>query len=136
MLVNNTYKNPETELKVNQLVGEPYSILERIKMKGNGSPKLDIIKASIHIYNILQLDNDRNTCNIELRPKGIIISFQKRIETYQLIIPYFKLVVFKADADTYTFYKDQYFIKVLITNPKSESFIQRVLEEKTRASPY
>ncbi len=134
MLINNTYKNPETELKVDNLVGKSYSILDRIKMKGNGSPKLEIIKSSIQIHNILQLDNNRNTCNIELRPNGIIICFQKRLETYQLIIPYYKLVIYKADADTYTFYKDQYFIKVLITNPKSESFIQRVLEEKTNTS--
>ena len=42
-------------------------------MGGVGSSKLLISATSIDIHNLLILDNNRNTCNVELRPKGIIL---------------------------------------------------------------
>ena len=137
MLLNTTYKNKEIEEKICQAVGKPYSLLYRIKQKGIGSPKMKIISASSEIYSLLQLDQNLNSCNVELRPKGIIIAFQKRLETYALVIPFYKLNIYKGDIDSYTFFKDHYKIKIRATNKdlKIHNFIKKIKAEKDNQKP-
>ena len=101
-------------------------------MKGVGSPQMNITQASIDIHNLLVLDHNRNTCNIELRPKGIIVRFRSLLETYALIIPYYKLNIYKGKADEYSVYKDQYFIKVELTKAV-QRFIQKVQQLRINA---
>ena len=102
MLKNVSYNNPKQEDEINKFVGKPFSLIERLKMKGIGSGKLLIVSASKEIENLLILDQNINQCNIERRPKGILIYFRVLLETYALIIPYYKLVIFKVDSDVYT----------------------------------
>ena len=64
-----------------------FSLKERWAKGGIGSSKLVIGQSSMDIHNLLVLDNNRNTCNIELRPKGIILRFRSLLETYALVIP-------------------------------------------------
>lgn len=137
MLINFSHNDPEIIKKINEAVGPPFSLIERFKMLGIGSPKMRIIKSSIEIHNLLVLDQNTNTCNVELRPKGIIIGFQKRLETYALVIPYYKLKIYKGDLNAYTFFKDHYLIKVLATerDKKIHTFISKILTEKERNSP-
>ncbi|WP_010181889.1 hypothetical protein [Aquimarina agarilytica] len=137
MLLNNSHNDPEINRKINDLVGHPYSLLDRLKMKGIGSPKLRITKASMHIYNLLQLDQNTNTCNIELRPKGIILAFQKRLETYVLVIPYYKLSIYKGSSNEYSFHKDTYFIKILAPplDASIHKFVSRIMSEKKKQQP-
>ena len=45
MLRNVSYKNDKQEKEINNFVGEPFSLLERLKQKGSGSGKFIIIKA-------------------------------------------------------------------------------------------
>lgn len=137
MILNISHNNKEIKRKIDEAVGSPFTLVERIKQKGIGSPKLVIKASSITIYNLLQLDQNRNTCNIELRPKGIIIGFQKRLETYALVIPYYKLHIYKGEAEIYSFHKDHYFIKVLVKSNDSAAhkFINRILFEKEKQTP-
>lgn len=137
MLLNISHNDKEVKRKINTEVGPPYSLLERIKSKGVGSPKLNITAASATIYNLLQLDQSRNTCNIELRPQGIIIGFQKRLEVYALVIPYYKLNVYKGEAEVYSFYKDHYFIKIeaRAKDIAIHKFVTKLLQEKERQTP-
>ena len=108
----------------------PFSLLERLKQKGIGLGKLIIIKASKEIENLLVLDQNINQCNIERRPNGIIIYFRVLLETYALIIPYYKLVVFKVDSDIYTFHIDHRMIKIKVNNKKDHEFIKNILDKK------
>lgn len=137
MLLNISHNDKEVKRKIDTEVGPPYSLLERIKSKGVGSPKLNITAVSATIYNLLQLDQSRNTCNIELRPQGIIIGFQKRLEVYALIIPYYKLNVYKGEAEVYSFYKDHYFIKIeaRAKDTTIHKFVNKLLQEKEKQTP-
>jgi len=110
MLVNVSYNNKAITNKVDEAVGKPFTIKERFKMGGIGSPKLIITETSIEIKNLLILDNNRDTCNIEIRPKGIIVRFRSLLETYALVIPYYKLTLYKGQASVYSVYRDNYFI--------------------------
>ena len=132
MLKNISYNNLNVIDEINKLVGKPYSFLEKIKRGGVGSKKLLITKADKVIENLLILDQNINNCNIEIRSSGIIIYFRSLLETYGLIIPYYKLVVFKVSENEYTFNVDSKFVKIKIKSEKDHAFIRKIMEEKSK----
>lgn len=133
MLYNVSYNDPIVTRKVDQHVGKPFGLLERFKLGGVGSPKLFVTSASEDITNLFALDSYINTCNIEIRPKGIILRFRSILETYALPIPFHQLVIYKGKADEYSLYRGQYFVKVKGSERPVVKFIKRILEAKTNA---
>jgi hypothetical protein len=132
MLKNISYNNLNVIDEINKLVGKPYSFLEKIKRGGVGSKKLLITKADKLIENLLLLDQNINNCNIEIRSSGIIIYFRSLLETYGLIIPYYKLVIFKVSENEYTLNVDSKFVKIKIKSKKDYTFIRKIMEEKAK----
>jgi hypothetical protein len=135
MLVNVSYNNKEIIKKIDLELGKPFTLAERIKLKGIGSPKLIITETSTQINNLLLLDNNRNVCNIEIRPKGIIVGFRSLLESYGLIIPYYKLTLYKGQEAEYSIYRDNYFIKVAAKEKSVHTFFNKVLLEKAKQTP-
>lgn len=135
MLVNVSYNNPELRRKIDDLVGKPFTLRERWELKGIGSPKLIITGSSIEIRNLLILDNNRDSCNIELRPKGIIVRFRSLLETYGLIIPYYKLTLYKGDIGVYSVHVDNHFIRVQADTKAIQKFFVRLLGYKADQTP-
>jgi hypothetical protein len=131
MLRNVSYNNSIIKSEINDLLGKPFTIFERIKLGGVGSPKYFILKTDIKITNLLNLDNNTNQCNIELRPRGIIISFRSLLETYGLVIPYYKLKLFKGQSNVYSIYIDEYFIKILANKKNEHEFIKKLNKFKS-----
>ncbi|MBT8321267.1 MAG: hypothetical protein KJO90_06310, partial [Eudoraea sp.] len=70
-----------------------------------------------------------------LRPKGIILRFRSLLETYALIIPYYKLSIYKGDAQIYSIYKDHYFIKVKSDTKSIKQFFRKMMDYKVDNSP-
>ena len=132
MLKNISYNNPKIIDEVNNYVGKPYTILKRLKIGGIGSSKLIINSADSIIENLLNLDNNLNCCNIEIRPNGIIIHFKSLLETYGLIVPFYKLKIFKGRANEYSIYIDNFFIKVNASEKNEHDFFKKIL--RLRAS--
>jgi hypothetical protein len=132
MLKNISYNNPKIIDEINDYVGKPYTILKRLKIGGLGSSKLIINSADSIIENLLNLDNNLNYCNIEIRPKGIIIHFKSLLETYGLIVPFYKLKIFKGKANEYSIYIDNFFIKVNASEKNEHDFFKKIL--RLRAS--
>jgi hypothetical protein len=132
MLKNISYNNPKIIDEINNYVGKPYTILKRLKIGGIGSSKLIINSADSIIENLLKLDNNLNYCNIEIRPKGIIIHFKSLLETYGLIVPFYKLKIFKGKANEYSIYIDNFFIKVNASEKNEHDFLKKIL--RLRAS--
>lgn len=135
MLLNVSYSNKTITNKIDQEVGKPFTLKERFKMGGIGSPKLEITEASVEIRNLLILDNNANCCNIEIRPKGIIVGFRSLLESYALIIPYYKLTIYKGDFAVYSLYRDNYFIKVKSDTKAIQKFFKRLLDYKADNAP-
>lgn len=135
MLVNVSYNNPGIKRKIDTEVGKPFPLMERIKMKGIGSPKLFITSTSIEVHNLLVLDNNRNVCNIEMRPGGIIVGFRSLLESFALVIPYYKLNIYKGKAEEYGIYKDHHFIKVSATDKATHRFFQKLINYKIDTAP-
>ena len=130
MLLNISYKDPKIKDKIEVAVGKPFSLKERWAKGGIGSSKLLISQCSIDIHNLLVLDNNLNSCNIELRPKGIILRFRSLLETYAFVIPYHKLNLYKGKAKEYSIYKDKQFVKVVADTKASFKFFSKISAEK------
>lgn len=135
MLVNVSYNNKEITRKVDHAVGKPFTLRERWNMSGIGSPKLFITETSIEIRNLLILDNNTDSCNIEMRPKGIIVRFRSLLETFALVIPYYKLTIYKGDLATYSIYRDHYFIKVKSDTKAIQKYFRKMLDYKADNAP-
>lgn len=135
MLVNVSYKNEVLYKKIDKEIGKSYALKERMQMGGIGSPKLIITSSSIQIYNLLILDNNQDSCNIELRPKGIIVRFRSLLETFALIIPYYKLALHKNRGQEYAIHIDNYYIKVATKTREAHDFMKKIIRLKTEASP-
>ncbi len=136
MLLNVSYKNKAITEKINAEVGTPFSLHQRIKKHGIGSPRLVITETSEDIAQLLQLDNNRDVCNIELRPNGIIIGFRSLLESYGLVIPYYKLVIYKGKAEEYSLYRDVQCIKIQAKakDKATHRFMAKVMTEKNNAA--
>jgi hypothetical protein len=135
MLLNISYNRPAVTEKINRKVGKPFTLFERVKLKGTGSPKLLITSTSIEIQNLLILDNNTNVCNVEMRINGIIVRFRSLLETYALVIPYFKLNLYKGKAEEYSIYIDHHFIKVKADKPGIHKFFKKIIDYKSDNAP-
>lgn len=135
MLLNVSYNNKEITRKIDAEVGKPFTLKERWAMGGIGSPKLFITETSLEIHNLLILDNNLNSCNVEIRPKGIIVRFRSLLETFALVIPFYKLVIYKGDFAIYSIYRDHYFIKVRSDTKAIQKFFKKLLNYKTDTAP-
>ncbi|WP_297796340.1 hypothetical protein [uncultured Eudoraea sp.] len=135
MLINVSYNNKEITRQMEAEVGKPFTLKERWGMNGIGSPKLFITETSTQIRNLLLLDNNLNTCNVEMRPKGIIVRFRSLLETYALVIPYYKLSIYKGDIGIYSIYRDNYFIKVKSDTKAIQKFFKKILDYKADNLP-
>lgn len=135
MLQNVSYNNKQVTQKVDAQVGKPFTLKERWAMDGIGSPKLFITATSVEISNLLMLDNNLNSCNIEMRPKGIIVRFRSLLETFALVIPYYKLSIYKGDFAIYSIYKDHHFIKVRSDTKAIQRYFKKLLDYKANNTP-
>ncbi len=135
MLVNVSYNNREITRKVDDAVGKPFSLKERWAMGGIGSPKLFITETSIEIRNLLILDNNVDCCNVELRPPGIIVRFRSLLETFALVIPYYKLQIHKGEASVYSIYVDHHYIKVRTDRQPIREFFRKLLDYRADNAP-
>ncbi|WP_034259267.1 arginyl-tRNA synthetase [Altibacter lentus] len=137
MILNVSYNNKAITKQIDEELGKPFTLKERIKQQGIGSPRLVITDCSLHLHNLLILDSNRNVCNIELRPKGIIVGFRSLLESYALVIPFYKLVLYKGKAEEYSVYRDDYYVKVLARSKDTaiHAFMLKVLNAKAKALP-
>lgn len=138
MLLNISKDFNEKREDINEIVGRPFTLSERQQLKTTSLHNLPVTAASIEIYNLLVLNEGQSNCSLEMRPKGVLISFRAAGETYSLIIPFFKLKIYKGRAEEYSFYKDNHFIKVHAGAEQTEvhSFIKKLRHYKAdRALP-
>ncbi len=128
MLINISEGFSEKREEIDALVGKPFTLEQRQKHEKTSITGLFITAASIDIYNLLVLNEGNSQCSIEMRPKGIIISFRVKNDTFSLIIPFYKLKIYKGKAEEYSFYKDHYFIKIWAGAAEAEihAFLKKV----------
>lgn len=137
MLINISHDYSQSKKKIESEVGRTFTLAERQEWKGISYQNIPITAASLDIYNLLAVNGRENSCNIEMRPKGILISFRSMQETYALVLPNYKLKIYKGKAEEYSFYKDQHFIKVWAGAGDAElhEFVKKIIKNKSDDAP-
>ncbi|CAM1368144.1 Arginyl-tRNA synthetase [Tenacibaculum litopenaei] len=133
MVFNTTYTEREDIRAMNALVGEPFSLMKRIKMGGVGSSRLMILQVSEHFKSLLNQVSDINYINIELRPKGVIVHLTQRLKRFAWAIPYYKLVVFNTSH--FSIHADGNFIRVAKNKQHAinKKFLRKMMNLKINA---
>lgn len=119
-------------------IGKPFNLEDRKKLNGTVLRNLAVTAASIDVYNLMILNEGQSFCSLEMRTKGINISFKAKTDTYALVIPFYKLKIYKGKAEEYSFYKDHYFIKIMAgaKEPEVHQFVRKLRNFKAdNASP-
>ncbi len=91
-----TYSEKAVIEEVNQLVGKPYSFFQRLQLGGIGSERIQIMESSPKVSDFLQHDVAINYCNLELRPKGMIIHLKYKLKDLAWVIPWGKSSFFSS----------------------------------------
>lgn len=94
MIFNITYSNKQTERQINEMMGRPFSFIQRLRMGGVGTSKLQIVEASIKIADLIQDRSSSHYCYLELRPKGLLVGFQSHLRTFVLCVPFHELSIY------------------------------------------
>ena len=111
MIRNLTYRNKDLKEELDDLLGKEYSIWDAIKRGSTGSPRMEIIEASKGFEKLLSHGTGRKFCNIELRPKGIILRFRYQLETMGFMVPFHQMSVFQNGSE-YSVHSGGEFLKV------------------------
>ena len=98
MVLNTTYTDKDNDALINDLVGKPFSLWKKFKMKGIGSGRMIIDKVSPKLERTLNNGADLNYANLELRPKGVLVRITRRLDNFTWIIPYYQLYTYKTNG--------------------------------------
>ena len=141
MVINTTYKDKKNEELINSIVGNKFSFLKNIKLKGIGSKRMIIEEVSPNLRQYLNLVADINYANIELRPDGILIHINKGLKNFSWAIPYYQLHVYKTNG--FSIHAEGKFIRFKNNKllKENKSFLQKMLNikeeiNKKYAMPY
>lgn len=130
MIFNTTYNNEDFRIHSDELVGKPFSLLDRIKMKGVGSGRFIIKELSDKLQPAQKQFSELDYGNIELRPNGILVHFTNRLERYSWCVPYYRLVVYNASF--FSIHAEGSFIKFMKNKNYVENrkFIDKMIDLK------
>ena len=84
MILNTTYTNKDHDAQIIKLVGNPYSFLKKLELRGIGSSRMIIDEVSPKLERALLNGPDINYANIELRPKGVLVRITRRLDNFYL----------------------------------------------------
>lgn len=110
MLFNTTDTNKSYLEETRNTVGKAFSFVDKIKMGGVSSGKLEVAEFSAKLEPKDLLASAVNYATIVLRPKGVIVHFRNDSKRYSWIIPYYRLVIY--NTRTFTIHANGHFIKL------------------------
>ena len=130
MLFNTSHTNKEFTEASLEILGAPFSLLEKIKLGGVGSGRFVIAELSAKLQPKNMETVAVKYANIELRPKGVIIHFTNKLDRYSWIIPYYRLVVY--NTQTFSIHANGHFIKFSKNKNyvDNKTFIEKMIDSK------
>jgi len=128
MIYNRTYFNKDEVKEINTIVGNSFSFLQILKLRGIGSSRFVIDSVSKKLSQTINEVSDINYCSIELRPNGILINITQQLNLFSWIIPYYKLVIF--NSNTFSIHSSGSYIKMVKDKSYSNNkkFITKMLK--------
>lgn len=132
MIINTTHNHPEHKQIVSDLIGEPYSLVQKLKLGGVGSKRMIVDEVSPNLHSIMNIVSDINYANIEMRPKGILIMINKGLKNFTWIIPYYQLVIYKVNGSSIHAQGRFIHFKNNQTFKENKKFFDKLLDEKVK----
>jgi len=132
MILDSTYKNKDHKQLLLDVVGEPFTFLDSLKMKGIGSKRMIINDVSPNLNTYLNTVSDINYANIELRKSGILIFINKGLQNYTWAIPYYQLVIYKTNGASIHAQGKFVHFKNNITFKENKLFFKKMLDQKIK----
>ncbi len=132
MILDSTYKNKDHKQLLLDVVGEQFSFLESLKMKGIGSKRMIINDVSPNLNTYLNTVSDINYANIELRKSGILIFINKGLQNFTWAIPYYQLVIYKTNGASIHAQGKFVHFKNNITFKENKLFFKKMLDQKIK----
>ncbi|MEO9964831.1 MAG: hypothetical protein ABJF11_03530 [Reichenbachiella sp.] len=132
MLFETSYYSKATKEEINNLVGKPFGLLKRIKLRGIGSQRMLIIDASAELESLINQQNTPPYTNIELRPGGVMLWFRVKLDSYVLALPYDQLSVFNT-SEGLSFHAGSWRIKMKVAHQlrPDRAFVFKLLKMKS-----
>lgn len=132
MILDTTYTNKDNNELINELVGRPYSLMQSIKMKGIGSKRMVIEEVSPNMRQYLNLVDDANYANLELRPVGLLVRINKGLKNYTWIIPFYQLVIYKTNGSSIHAQGRFVHFRNNTTFKENKAFFDKLLDAKVK----
>ncbi|WP_243471581.1 hypothetical protein [Winogradskyella sp. MH6] len=132
MLIDTTHHNSEHKQIISDLVGKPYSLVQKLKLRGVGSKRMIIDEVSPNLQQVLNTVSDINYGNIELRPKGILIHITKGLKKFTWIIPYYHLVIYKINGSSIHAQGKFVHFRANKTFKENKKFFDKLVDQKTK----
>ena len=132
MIFNTTHTNKEAKATIKGLVGDSYTFIESIKMRGVGSKRMVVEDVSIGFKNILNNVSDINYGNIEFRKKGLLVHITKGLKNYSWAIPFYQLHIYNTNS--YSIHAQGNFIRFKNNRllKENKKFLDRLLDLKIK----
>ena len=133
MIINRLYFNKDHEKEIDNILGNSFSFLKTLKLRGIGSSRFIIHSVSKNLIHAINKVSDINYCNIELRPNGILVNITQQLNLFSIIIPYYKLVIF--NSETFSIHLDETYIKLLKEKnfSNNKKFIKKMIRLKNES---
>ncbi len=132
MLIDITHHNSEHKQIISDLVGKPYSLVQKLKLRGVGSKRMIIDEVSPNLQQVLNTVSDINYGNIELRPKGILVHITKGLKNFTWIIPYYHLVIYKINGSSIHAQGKFVHFRANKTFRENKKFFDKLVDQKTK----
>jgi len=133
VIINLPSPDKKTEQAIQKVAGPAFSFVQRIKMKGIGCSKLQIVEASPEIQKLITQNVDTAYCNLELREAGMVVGFNSTGRIYGWCIPYYQLNIY-VNSGKLSVYGPKHNIKAVapFNGSVDKKFLRKVLGLKAK----
>lgn len=132
MILDTTYTNKEHIELINDLVGKAFGFMPALKMRGVGSKRMIIEDVSPNMSQYLNVVDDVNYANLELRPLGVLIRINKGLKNFTWVIPYYQLVIYKTNGSSIHAQGRFIHFRNNTTFKENKAFFDKLLDEKVK----
>ncbi len=130
MLFNTAYTNKDDQQLIADLIGKPFSTLEKLKRKGVGSKRMIVEEVSPKFIQALSAHQDITYSSIELRTGGILVHFNSGPKRFAWAIPYYQLVIYKTNGSSIHANGNFVHFKNNKQFKENEKFFKQLMQEK------
>lgn len=130
MILDTTYTDKKHTELINEMVGKPYSFLQKFRLKGVGSKRMMIEDVSPNMKHYMNKVAAVNYANLEIRPKGLLIRINKGLQNFTWIIPYYHLVLQKTDGSSIHAQGKYIQFRKNTTFRENRAFFKKLLDER------